>query len=157
LQRQFTVTRPNKAWVTDITDIRTWQGRLYLAVVMDLLSRAIVGWPAGPTLHRELVLHAVLAAVRRRRPRGTLVQSDQGTQDGCDACQRLGVRLLAHARMVLNDQLVGHVRGAVERGQHGAGSLSSSQWNRDSYRETLLSGRQYAVKIKKMFVKSQGD
>ena len=44
LQRQFTVTRPNKAWVTDITYIRTWQGWLYLAVVMDLFSRKIVGW-----------------------------------------------------------------------------------------------------------------
>ena len=72
LQRQFTVTRPNKAWVTDITYIRTWQGWLYLAVVMDLFSRMIVGWAAGPTIHREIVLNAVLMAVRRRRPRGTL-------------------------------------------------------------------------------------
>jgi putative transposase len=44
LQRQFTVTHPNTAWVTDITYIRTWQGWLYLAVVMDLFSRRIVGW-----------------------------------------------------------------------------------------------------------------
>jgi len=43
LQRSFTVTQPNKAWVTDITYIRTWQGWLYLAVVMDLLSRKVVG------------------------------------------------------------------------------------------------------------------
>ena len=68
LQRQFTVTRPNKAWVTDLTDIRTWQGWLYLAVVMDLFSRRIVGWSAGPTMHRESVLDAVLMALRRRRP-----------------------------------------------------------------------------------------
>jgi putative transposase len=47
LQRQFTVTRRNKAWVTDITYIRTWQGWLYLAVVMDLFSRKIVGWFGG--------------------------------------------------------------------------------------------------------------
>ena len=60
LQRQFTATRPNTAWVTDITYIRTWQGWLYLAVVMDLFSRMIVGWAAGPTIHRELVLNAVL-------------------------------------------------------------------------------------------------
>ena len=46
LKRQFTVTRRNKAWVTDITYIRTWQGWLYLAVVMDLFSRKIVGWSA---------------------------------------------------------------------------------------------------------------
>jgi putative transposase len=88
LKRQFTVTRRNKAWVTDITYIRTWQGWLYLAVVMDLFSRKIVGWSAGPTIHRELVLDALLMAVRRRRPRGTLIHSDQGTQFGCDAWRR---------------------------------------------------------------------
>ncbi len=88
LQRQFTATRPNKAWVTDITYIRTWQGWVYLAVVMDLFSRKIVGWSAGPTIHRELVLDAVLMAVRRRRPRDTLIHSDQGTQYGSDAWRR---------------------------------------------------------------------
>ena len=88
LQRQFPVTRPNKAWVTDITYIRTWQGWLYLAVVMDLFSRKIVSWSAGSSIHRELVLDAVLAAVRRRRPRGTLIHSDQGTQYGSDAWRR---------------------------------------------------------------------
>ncbi len=79
LQRQFTVTRPNKAWVTDITYIRTWQGWLYVAVVMDLFSRKVVGWAAGPSIARELVLDAVLMAVRRRPPRGTVTHSDQGT------------------------------------------------------------------------------
>ena len=82
------MTRPNTAWVTDITYIRTWQGWLYLAVVMDLFSRLIVGWAAGPTIHRELVLNAVLMAVRRRRPRGTMIHSDQGTQYGSDAWRR---------------------------------------------------------------------
>src|SRR5216684_1545424 len=88
LQRRFTVTRPNTAWVTDITYIRTWQGWLYLAVVMDLFSRKIVGWAAGPTIHRELVLDAVLMAVRRRRPRRTIIHSDQGSQYGSDGWQR---------------------------------------------------------------------
>ena len=60
LKREFTVTRPNKAWVTDVTYIRTWQGWLYLAVVMDLFSRKIVGWSAKPTIQRDLVLDAVL-------------------------------------------------------------------------------------------------
>jgi putative transposase len=50
--------------------------------VVDLFSRLIVGWAAGPTIHRELVLDAVLMAVRQRHPRGTLVHSDQGTQYG---------------------------------------------------------------------------
>jgi putative transposase len=88
LKRQFTVTRPNKAWVTDITYIRTWQGWLYLAVVMDLFSRRLVGWSTGPTIRRELVLDAVLMAVRRRHPRNTLVHSVQGTQFGSDAWRR---------------------------------------------------------------------
>ena len=80
LQRRFTVSRFNKAWVTDITYVRAWQGWLYLAVVMDLFSRKIVGWAAHPTIHRELVLDALLMAVRARRPRGTRIHSDQGTQ-----------------------------------------------------------------------------
>lgn len=67
---------------------RTWQGWLYLAVVMDLFSRKIVGWSTGPTIHRELVLDAVLMAVRGRRPRGTLIHSDQGGQYGSDAWRR---------------------------------------------------------------------
>ena len=88
LKRQFTVTKPNRAWVTDITYIRTWQGWLYLAVVMDLYSRRIVGWATRATIHRELVLDAVLMAVRRRRPRRALIHSDQGTQYGSDAWRR---------------------------------------------------------------------
>lgn len=88
LKRQFTVTRRNRAWVTDITYIRTWQGWLYLAVIMDLFSRKIVGWSTRPTIHRELVLDALLMAVRRRRARGTLIHSDQGTQYGSDAWRR---------------------------------------------------------------------
>jgi transposase InsO family protein len=78
LQRRFTVTCPNIAWVTGITYIRTWQGWLYLAVVLDLVAHKIVGWSAGPTIHREVVLNAVLMAVRDRRPRGALIHSDQG-------------------------------------------------------------------------------
>ncbi len=88
LQRRFTVSRPNRAWVTDITYVRTWQGWLYLAVVLDLFSRKVVGWAARPTIHRELVLDAVLMAVRARRPRDTLIHSDQGTQFGSDAWRR---------------------------------------------------------------------
>lgn len=85
LQRGFTVHRPNHAWVTDITYIRTWEGWLYLAVVMDLYSRRIVGWATKPTIARELVLDALLMAVRRRKPRHTLIHSDQGSQFGSDA------------------------------------------------------------------------
>ena len=87
-QRQFTVTRPNKVWVTDITYIRTWQGWLYLAVVIDLFSRRIVGWATSATIHRELVLDAVLRAARKRKPRTAIIHSDQGTQYGSDPWKR---------------------------------------------------------------------
>jgi putative transposase len=89
LQREFTVDRPDRAWVTDITYIRTWQGWLYLAVVMDLFARKVVGWSMKPTLARELVLDAILMAVWRRRPKQkVLIHSDQGSQYGSDDWQR---------------------------------------------------------------------
>jgi transposase InsO family protein len=73
--RQFTVTRPNKAWVADISYIRTWEGWLYLAVVMDLFSRKIVGWLVSSTIHREVVLDAIIMAVRRRLRRQEAILS----------------------------------------------------------------------------------
>jgi putative transposase len=89
LDREFTVDAPNRAWVTDITYIRTWQGGLYLAAVMDLYSRRIVGWSMKRSLHRDIVLDAILMAVRRRRPRQqVVVHSDQGTQYGSDDWHR---------------------------------------------------------------------
>ncbi|HET9404680.1 MAG TPA: IS3 family transposase, partial [Burkholderiales bacterium] len=80
--------RPNQAWVTDITYVRTWEGWLYLAVVIDLFSRLVVGWATKFTLARELVLDALLMAVRRRKPKKTLIHSDQGSQFGSDAWRR---------------------------------------------------------------------
>jgi putative transposase len=88
LKRQFSPTKRNAAWATDITDIRTWQGWLYLTVVIDLFSRKVVGWAAGPTIHRELVLDAFASAVKQRGPRSTLIRSDQGVQFGSDAWRR---------------------------------------------------------------------
>lgn len=89
LQRVFTVERPDMAWVTDITYIRTWQGWLYLAVVLDLFSRKVVGWSMKPTLAREIVLDALLMAIwRRKPPHQVLVHSDQGSQYGSDDWRR---------------------------------------------------------------------
>ncbi|MCM7670145.1 IS3 family transposase [Enterobacter asburiae] len=89
VQRQFTVVRANQVWVTDITYIRTWQGWLYLAVVIDLFSRNVVGWSMKPTLSRELALDALMMAVWRRKPDGeVIVHSDQGSQYGSDDWQR---------------------------------------------------------------------
>lgn len=85
LQREFTVDCPDRAWVTDITYIRTWQGWLYLAVVMDLFARKVIGWSMKPTLAKELLLDAILMAVWRRKPtRKVIVHSDQGSQYGSD-------------------------------------------------------------------------
>ena len=81
LARGFKVSEPNRAWVTDITYIRTYDGFLYLAVVLDLFSRQVVGWATRPTQHTDLVLQALLAAVWRRKPSpGLLLHSDQGAQ-----------------------------------------------------------------------------
>ncbi|VVD73715.1 IS3 family transposase [Pandoraea morbifera] len=89
LNRQFTVDCPDRARVTDITDLRTWQGWLYLAVVIDLHSRKVVDWSMKPTLARELILDALLMAIWRRKPSGSvIVHSDQGWQYGSDDWRR---------------------------------------------------------------------
>jgi len=89
LNRGFTVGRPDEAWVSDITYLRTWQGWLYLAVVVDLYSRKVVGWSMKPTLAKELALDALLMAVWRRKPQApVLVHSDQGSQYGSDEWRR---------------------------------------------------------------------
>ena len=85
LQREFTVARPDCVWVRDITYIRTWQGWLYLVIVMDLFARKVVGWSMKPTLAKELVVDALLMAVWRRKPQSkVMVHSDQGSQYGSD-------------------------------------------------------------------------
>ncbi len=88
LNRQFDVATANTHWVTDITYIRTHEGWLYLATVMDLFSRRIVGWSMQASLHADLVLQALLAAVWSRKPKpGLMLHSDQGTQYTSDDWQ----------------------------------------------------------------------
>ena len=88
LQRQFQHDEPDQAWVTDITYIRTLEGWLYLAVVLDLHSRAVVGWSMGPRMQTSLVLDALMMAVWRRRPtQQVMIHSDQGSQYGSDTWQ----------------------------------------------------------------------
>ena len=88
VKRNFEVSRPNRVWVSDITYIRTWEGWLYLAIVMDLFSRKIVGWATRSTIHRDLVLDAIMMAVKERHPRETIIHSDQGSQYGSDDWRR---------------------------------------------------------------------
>ena len=86
---EFTTSRPEQTQGTDMTCIRTWQGWLYLAVVIDLFSRKVVGWSMKPTLSRELALDVLLMALWRRKPAGrVLVHSDQGSQYGSDDWRR---------------------------------------------------------------------
>jgi len=81
LQRQFKAVEPNQFWVTDITYIRTHEGWLYLAVVVDLFSRQVIGWSMGSRIDTSLVLDALLMALWRRRPtQPVMVHSDQGCQ-----------------------------------------------------------------------------
>lgn len=85
LQQQFTVNKPDEAWVTDITYISTFQGWLYVAVVIDLYSRAVVGWSMKPAMATEIVLDALLMAVWRRKPKQpVIIHSDQGSQFSSD-------------------------------------------------------------------------
>lgn len=81
LDRQFTPARPNAAWVSDITYVRTRSGWLYLGAVMDLYSRKIVGWAMAPSMPAQLVCDALRMAIATRRPApGLIVHSDQGRQ-----------------------------------------------------------------------------
>ncbi|GGR39370.1 transposase [Deinococcus ruber] len=81
LNRDFTADRPNQKWVTDMTYLPTHEGWMYLAVVMDLFSRKIIGWAMRKTLHTELVVAALTMAQRIRRPgQGMLHHSDRGVQ-----------------------------------------------------------------------------
>ncbi len=81
LARQFSVNRPNAVWVSDITYIWTSEGWLYLAGVVDLYSRMVVGWSMSRQITEELTLEALSQALGRRRPKpGLLHHSDQGDQ-----------------------------------------------------------------------------
>lgn len=89
LERRFAAESPNEKWVTDITQVRTHEGWLYVAIVEDLFSRMVVGWSMQSNMGRDLVLDAVLMAVWKRRPqKDVLIHSDQGSQYGSDAWKR---------------------------------------------------------------------
>ena len=96
VQRQFVATVPDSLWTADITAIATWEGFLYLAVVLDVYSRRIVGWAMADHLRTELVLDALTMALRNRRPAaGVIHHSDHGCQYTSVAfgerCRRAGV------------------------------------------------------------------
>ena len=90
LDRQFEAAGPNQKWVADFTYIRTGEGWLYLAVVLDLFSRRAVGWSMSAQMTAQFVLDALMMAVwRRGKPKALLHHSDQGSQYSSEEFQRL--------------------------------------------------------------------
>ena len=96
VNREFSADGPNQLWVADMTYIPTWAGFIYLAVVVDVWSRRIVGWSFGETMTAELVLAALNMALMLRKPEGVIHHSDQGSQYTSIAfgnrCKEMGVR-----------------------------------------------------------------
>jgi transposase InsO family protein len=93
LNQEFDVARPNQVWAADITYIPTGEGWLYLAVVLDLCSRKVVGWAVDDHLRSELAGRALEMAVLHRRPPAELLHhSDRGVQYACDDYQALADR-----------------------------------------------------------------
>lgn len=96
IDRSFVAERPNELWVADITYIPTRAGFLYLAVVLDVWSRRVVGWSMARHLRTDLVIAALDMAVAHRKPRGVIHHSDQGSQYTSLAfggrCRETGVR-----------------------------------------------------------------
>jgi len=96
VKRQFRVEAPNRVWVGDITYLRYGSGWLYLAVVIDLYSRRVIGWSIQKTLHRQLVIDALMMAVgSRRKTEGVIFHSDRG----CQYASRQFRRRLAACKM----------------------------------------------------------
>lgn len=90
LQKNFTASKPNEKWVSDITYIWTDEGWLYLAVVMDLYSRMVVGWSISERMTSRLVIDALQMAIwRRKKPWGVIIHSDRGSQYCSHEYQRL--------------------------------------------------------------------
>jgi putative transposase len=90
LERQFEAPAPNRKWVADFTYIWAGEGWLYVAAVIDLFSRSVVGWSMSAAMTAELVTDALVMAIwRRGRPRELLHHSDRGSQYTSEAFQRL--------------------------------------------------------------------
>lgn len=100
LERQFKVAGPNQWWVSDITYIHTHEGFLFLAIVMDLFARNIVGWSMASRITDDLVLDALTMAYWRRKPKKkVMLHSDQGSQYTSGRCQKLLKALNMEASM----------------------------------------------------------
>jgi transposase InsO family protein len=90
LMRNFVSSAPNTIWVTDITFIQTEHGWRYLAVIIDIFDRAIVGWELSDNMRKEIVINSLTKAIKRRKPKkGLIIHSDRGSQYCSYAYQEL--------------------------------------------------------------------
>ena len=122
LNRQFTAERPNQKWIADFTYIWTAEGWLYVAAVIDLFSRRVVGWSMSAAMTSELVTDALVMAIwRRGRPKEVLHHSDRGSQYTSEAFQRL---------------LAGHIGGVPN--EHGGGAQADDHRQEDLPEAELL-------------------
>jgi putative transposase len=109
--RDFAAAAPNRLWAADLTEIATWEGKLYLAVVVDCFSRRCVGWAMADHMRAELVVEALEMAVWRRKPEPGLVHhSDQGSQYTAllfgQSCRQVGIDRSMGARGCALDNAV---------------------------------------------------
>lgn len=97
VERAFAAERPNQLWVADITYIPTWAGFLYLAAILDVFSRRVVGWAMATHMRADLVEDALAMALWNRKPDGVIHHSDQGCQYSSigfgDRCRKAGITL----------------------------------------------------------------
>jgi putative transposase len=96
VNRSFIAKQPNRLWVADMTYVPTWAGFIFLAIVVDVWSRRIVGWAIGESMSTELVLSALNMALITRKPQEVIHHSDQGSQYTSIAfgkrCREMGVK-----------------------------------------------------------------
>ena len=111
IQRDFAPTAPNQLWVGDITYVRTWEGWLYLAVLLDCFSRRVVGWAMADHLRTELPLEALRMALARRGPAPQLIHH---TDRGCQ-----GEFNWSSQHLVITEVFDGTCQEAVARGAGG--------------------------------------
>ena len=150
LNRQFTVTGPDQAYVCDITYIWTREGWLYLAVVIDLFSRKVVGWSMSSRMKASLVCDALRMAIWLRRPRpGLIVHSDRGSQYASKAYRNL---LKAHGFIGSMSRLGNCWDNAVAESFFGSLKRERCQWR---HYQTRYEAQQDILQYIAVFYNSQ--
>lgn len=130
--RDFTAEAPNEKWCGDITYIKTWQGWAYLATVIDLHSRAVVGWAVADHVRTDLVTQALTDAIARRKPpKGVIFHSDRGTQytskEFAQFCADNGIRRsLSRTGICYDNAVAESFFGTYKKGTHSHSSLARS-------------------------------